>query len=66
MTTHRCGHLRSAYSMTCRPLSTCSMPACSRRTERRIGAEQEMFLVDSAMRPAGLAVEVIEAAPTGV
>lgn len=29
---------------------------------RRIGAEQEVFLVDSAMRPAGLAVEVIEEA----
>lgn len=29
---------------------------------RRIGAEQEMFLVDSAMRPAPLAIEVIEAA----
>ncbi len=29
---------------------------------RRIGAEQEMFLVDSAMRPAPIAVEVIEAA----
>ena len=27
---------------------------------RRIGGEQEMFLVDSAMRPAPLAVEVIE------
>ena len=27
---------------------------------RRIGAEQEVFLVDSAMRPAPLAVEVIE------
>jgi CBS domain-containing protein/gamma-glutamyl:cysteine ligase YbdK (ATP-grasp superfamily) len=32
---------------------------------RRIGAEQEMFLVDSAMRPAPLAVEVIEAARDG-
>ena len=32
---------------------------------RRIGAEQEMFLVDSAMRPAGLAVEVIEEAADG-
>jgi|CXWL01.1.fsa_nt_gi CBS domain-containing protein len=32
---------------------------------RRIGAEQEMFLVDSAMRPAGLAVEVIEEAKDG-
>jgi CBS domain-containing protein len=29
---------------------------------RRIGAEQEMFLVDSAMRPAPIAVEVIEEA----
>lgn len=29
---------------------------------RRIGAEQEMFLVDSSMRPAPLAVELIEAA----
>jgi CBS domain-containing protein/gamma-glutamylcysteine synthetase len=29
---------------------------------RRIGAEQEIFLVDHAMRPAPLAVEVIEAA----
>ncbi|MBX3293239.1 MAG: CBS domain-containing protein [Acidobacteria bacterium] len=28
----------------------------------RIGAEQEMFLVDSAMRPAPIAMEVIEAA----
>src|SRR5688572_18103504 len=27
---------------------------------RRIGAEQELFLVDSAMRPAPLAIEVIE------
>ena len=27
---------------------------------RRIGAEQEMFLVDSAMHPAPLAIEVIE------
>ena len=34
-------------------------------TERRIGAEQEMFLVDSAMRPTGLAVEVIEEARDG-
>ncbi|MEQ1922450.1 MAG: CBS domain-containing protein [Pyrinomonadaceae bacterium] len=34
-------------------------------TARRIGAEQEMFLVDSAMRPAGLAVEVIEEAADG-
>ena len=34
-------------------------------TERRIGAEQEMFLVDSAMHPAGLAVEVIEEARDG-
>ena len=32
------------------------------KTERRIGAEQEMFFVDSAMRPAPLAVQVIEAA----
>ncbi len=32
---------------------------------RRIGAEQEMFLVDSAMHPAGLAVEVIEDARDG-
>ena len=32
---------------------------------RRIGAEQEMFLVDSAMRPAGLALEVIEEARDG-
>jgi CBS domain-containing protein/gamma-glutamyl:cysteine ligase YbdK (ATP-grasp superfamily) len=31
-------------------------------TPRRIGAEQEMFLIDSAMRPAPVAVEVIEAA----
>lgn len=29
---------------------------------RRIGAEQEMFLVDSSMRPAPLAVEIIETA----
>src|SRR5436853_243272 len=29
---------------------------------RRIGAEQEMFLVDSSMHPAGLAMEVIEQA----
>lgn len=29
---------------------------------KRIGAEQEMFLVDSAMRPAGIAVELIEEA----
>ncbi len=34
-------------------------------TERRIGAEQEMFLVDSAMRPVGLAVEVIDEARDG-
>lgn len=34
-------------------------------TARRIGAEQEMFLVDSAMHPAGLAVEVIEEARDG-
>ena len=27
---------------------------------RRIGAEQELFLVDSAMRPAPLTIEVIE------
>jgi len=32
---------------------------------RRMGAEQELFLVDSAMRPAGLAVEVIEEARDG-
>ena len=32
---------------------------------RRIGAEQEMFLVDSAMRPAPIAVEVIEEAKDG-
>lgn len=32
---------------------------------RRIGAEQEMFLVDSAMRPAPLAIEVIEQARDG-
>jgi CBS domain-containing protein len=32
---------------------------------RRIGAEQEMFLVDSAMRPAPIAVEVIEATGDG-
>jgi len=31
----------------------------------RIGAEQEMFLVDSSMHPAGLAVEVIEDARDG-
>lgn len=30
--------------------------------KRRIGAEQEMFLIDSAMRPAPLALEIIEAA----
>ncbi len=29
---------------------------------RRIGAEQEMFLVDDSMHPAGLAIEVIEEA----
>lgn len=29
---------------------------------RRIGAEQEMFLVDEAMHPAGVALDVIEAA----
>lgn len=29
---------------------------------RRIGAEQEMFLVDSAMRPAAISIEVIEEA----
>ncbi len=34
-------------------------------TERRIGAEQEMFLVDPAMRPAPLAIEVIETARDG-
>ena len=34
-------------------------------TERRIGAEQEMFLVDSAMHPAGLAIDVIEEARDG-
>ncbi len=33
--------------------------------ERRIGAEQEMFLVDSAMHPTGLVVEVIEEARDG-
>lgn len=33
--------------------------------ERRIGAEQEMFLVDRAMRPAPLAIEVIEQARDG-
>jgi CBS domain-containing protein len=32
---------------------------------RRIGAEQEMFLVDSAMRPSPVAVGVIEAAGDG-
>lgn len=32
---------------------------------RRIGAEQEMFLVDSAMHPAGFALEVIESARDG-
>src|ERR1043165_5268444 len=32
------------------------------QSERRIGAEQEMFLIDSAMRPVPLAIEVIEAA----
>ncbi len=32
---------------------------------RRIGAEQEMFLVDSAMHPAPLAIEVIEDAKDG-
>ena len=32
---------------------------------RRIGAEQEVFLVDSAMHPAGFAVEVIEEARDG-
>ncbi len=32
---------------------------------RRIGAEQEMFLVDSAMRPAPIAVDIIEAARDG-
>lgn len=32
---------------------------------RRIGAEQELFLVDSAMRPAGLAMEVIDEAKDG-
>lgn len=34
-------------------------------SERRIGAEQEMFLVDSAMRPAPLVTEVIEQARDG-
>ena len=34
-------------------------------TASRIGAEQEMFLVDSAMRPAPLAVKVIEEAGDG-
>ncbi len=34
-------------------------------TERRIGAEQELFLVDSAMRPAPLAMKVIEEARDG-
>jgi len=34
-------------------------------TARRIGAEQEMFLVDSAMHPAGLAIDVIEEARDG-
>lgn len=32
---------------------------------RRIGAEQEMFLVDSAMRPAPIACEIIEEARDG-
>jgi CBS domain-containing protein/gamma-glutamyl:cysteine ligase YbdK (ATP-grasp superfamily) len=32
---------------------------------RRIGAEQEMFLVDSAMRPSPIAVEVIDEARDG-
>lgn len=32
---------------------------------RRIGAEQEMFLVDSAMRPAPIATEIIEEARDG-
>lgn len=32
---------------------------------RRIGAEQEMFLVDSALRPAPLALDVIETAKDG-
>lgn len=32
---------------------------------RRIGAEQEMFLVDTAMRPASLAMEVMEEARDG-
>src|SRR4051794_40513489 len=32
---------------------------------QRIGAEQEMFLVDSSMHPAGYAVEVIEEAADG-
>src|SRR3954454_10714541 len=32
---------------------------------QRIGAEQEMFLVDSSMHPAGRAVEVIEEARDG-
>jgi hypothetical protein len=34
-------------------------------TERRIGAQQELFLVDSAMHPAGLVVEVMEEARDG-
>ena len=34
-------------------------------TARRIGAEQEMFLVDSAMHPAPLAIEVMEQARDG-
>lgn len=32
---------------------------------RRIGAEQEIFLVDSAMRPAPLAMEILESAKDG-
>jgi hypothetical protein len=34
-------------------------------TVRRIGAEQEMFLVDSSMHPAPLVTEVIEDAQDG-
>ena len=31
-------------------------------TPRRIGGEQEMFLIDSAIRPAPLAIEIIDRA----
>ena len=61
----RCGPLPRAFLMICRALEIMIGEGLVEEGVRRIGAEQEVFLVDSSLHPAPIVTEVMNEARDG-